>query len=139
MLREYRLLRSVYTTMRCNPNSLTQVPYKEDLLNKLEIQYAYKKQIYKDQNMMDREYLEDLKRNYIYHILIMLVTNVYQGPKNIDRIRELKEIRNSSMVRENFKEYQFNSKNSLGIALIILLMKIRRFRVLDKMMMWRTM
>lgn len=121
---------------RRNPDSLTQVNYKRDLLKKLEEQYTYKKQIYSENNLINKISVKDLRINYIEHILVMLISNVYNGPKDIDRIAELKTIRQSDMIAESLKGYQIiKCRKSLGIVLMILLMKYRGFSILDKMML----
>lgn len=109
-------------------DSLTSKKFKNNLLQKYELQYKERKNfIFPEINK--KLQWEDIANNYINHSLFSLLLNLKNHPNKIDEIEELKKIRSSIIYKECFKHYKFNWKHPKK-SFIVLLFKKKKFKTL---------
>lgn len=120
---------------RNNPNSLTQSSYKPNLEDSLINQYNEKLKIYKKHNLNKKAFI-DLNLYFSTHSLNMIIANIYNTNNN-DKIEDLKKIRELDAVKSAINNIGFidiiKSNYSKGIKLRSILMKYKRFKLLNRL------
>lgn len=113
-----------------NEDSLTGQKYKLDLLNKFEIQYKKRKEV-KVSDVDNQLLKSDLANNYINHSLFALLTNFKNTPIGLNKLNEIKKMRDSIVFEECFKNYNYDWKHPKRSA-IIKLFELRQYKLLFK-------
>lgn len=127
---------SMYSLSRClyhyvaTPDSLTQIRYDEQLLDKLALQYQAKLAFYEAVNLLQGDYQRDFYTNTIEHTLVLLLLNVYQRPGSAT-FKQLKKVRESAFIEQSFTFYRPSGKLSVQFQAIIFLLKYNRLRLVD--------
>lgn len=115
-----------------NPESLTGSSFKNELIEKLEIQYLKRKSIHISD--IDNNYLRvDLANNYINHSLMSLLANIKNSPPHFNKLKEMKIIRDSIIYQECFLHYIYNWKHPKR-SLIIKLFELKKYKLLFKVL-----
>lgn len=111
------------------PESLTNIKYKEDLLQKFELQYERRKNIsFPD---IDQESIKrDIAKNYIEHTLFAILSNLRNS--NTDKYKEVQKVRSSIIYRESFMDYRYSSSTGIKRYILIKLFQYRLFGLLFK-------
>lgn len=113
------------------PDSLTNVAYKEELLEKFELQYLERKNI--EFTNIDHKLIErDVAKNYIEHTLFAMLHNLKNSSE--DKINEVKKIRNSIIYNETFKNYRYSSSTGFKRFLLIKLFQYKLYTPLFKLL-----
>lgn len=110
------------------PNSLTRAKYKENLLKQLEDLYFFKKNVYKRYGFND--YVNDLNSYTMKHTLPMLISNeLNHKEKFFQKIKEYRRIRNSTMIKNAYKNCSVNLIES-KLKYLTILLKFRLYFVI---------
>lgn len=117
-----------------NPMSITQVKFKENLLNKVQIQFDERLKFHKENVSVNSQvYYKDISRNYIEHLLFTILSNICDSP-GIDRVIELKKIRSSRVYKFSFANYTPSGKITMKMKLMVFLFKKKYFIILNTIM-----
>jgi len=113
-----------------NSNSLTQINFKNKFLEDFEAQFIVRKKFHKEHEELNTKvnYL-DISHNYIEHSLLMLLNNVINS-RGLNKVYEIKKIRNSIIYQFCFKHYKPSQPATLKMKIIIYLFKYRLHRSL---------
>lgn len=100
--------------------SLTQVKFKENLLINMERHYLERIRLQPDN-------MNDVADYYINHILFWLLSNTNNSPLN--KLSEIKSIRQSIIYKDLFKYYRFNLRKPRQ-AFIVKLFQLKQYKLL---------
>jgi len=114
-----------YYMYRCNPDSLTEVPFKPYMDESLKRQYRAKRRFYETFQLLD-ECADDLETYTCKHQIPMLLANACAEPKPSKQVRRhIKDILSYRMVQSCVKATSLRSRNLLiGQRLVLLLCKL---------------
>jgi hypothetical protein len=114
-----------------NSSSLTQRNFKDNFLEEFEAQFDVRKKFHEEhEGLNSKDYYIDISINYIEHSLLMLLNNVKKST-NLNKIKEIKKIRNSSIFQFCFQYYNPSKYATPKMNIIIFLFKYRLFRLLS--------
>lgn len=109
-------------------NSITRLKYKENLLKRLEDLYYIKNEVYYKYNI--NFCYQDLNRYNMEHTIPMLISNELNHKIDyIEKIKVYKQIRNSEMIKEAYKNCSVNLIKS-KLKYMALLLKFRMYFIL---------
>ncbi|KKB73526.1 MULTISPECIES: glycosyltransferase [Bacillus] len=114
-----------YYMYRCNPESLTELPFKPYMDDSLIRQYRAKKRFYETFQMFE-ECSEDLQTYMCKHQIPMLLANACAEPKPSKQVRRhIKDILSYRMVQSSVEKTSLrNKKLLLGQRIVLLLCKL---------------
>ena len=107
-------------------NSLTAQTFKDNLLQKMEIQYIKRLEI-KFPDIEEKDILKDVANNYINHTLFSLLHNLKYSHGN--KLKEIHEIRNSIIYKETLKNYRYDWTRPKR-SILIKLFELKLFKTL---------
>lgn len=100
--------------------SLTRIKHTEGYLKKLELLYYEKIKLYNSFEITDWQ--KDLYQYTVDHTLNLLITNAFASKETC--MSELKDIANSQMIRESFKNAKYHGTYKLRIVKFLLKYKL---------------
>jgi len=120
-----------------NYNSLTQTKYKNNLLDKIEIQFDKRLEFHEsNMDINNKFFYKDISKNYIEHSLFMLLSNVSHSV-GVNRILEIKKIRSSKIFKFSFDYYEYSSTLTAKMKLMIFLFRKKYYYLLNSII-WKT-
>ncbi|WP_291857881.1 glycosyltransferase [Marinilabilia sp.] len=113
-----------------NPISLTQAKFKPGLLAQYEMQFRARLAFHKEHEVLKSEgFYRGISTNYIEHSLFMMLENLKNSETGMGRV-EINEIRESEIFDFSFNHYTSSGRVTMKMRIIILLFKLRLFRML---------